>query len=226
MVNTHLVKRLEGIHTILKGVHQAGQPMSSASKGSEREAFVNQFLATTFPPPYRFGTGDATGTDSSRSGQLDVVMEYPFLPSLPLPVANARLYLAESIAAVVEIKSNLSSQLDEAVATSDKLSNVKRDFGSMMMTIGPRPTERIPMFLVGYTGWTQIKTVQKHVESNPNIDGILIIDAGLFVSGEQFYGLNAQGPMALWGLICCLHQAATTLMQSGAHPLNYARGAT
>ena len=34
--------------------------MSSASKGSERELFIREFLAKVFPPHIRFGSGDIT----------------------------------------------------------------------------------------------------------------------------------------------------------------------
>jgi hypothetical protein len=37
------------------------------------------------------------------SGQLDIVIELPFLPSFPTPGANERLYLAESVALAIEV---------------------------------------------------------------------------------------------------------------------------
>ena len=59
------------------------------------------------------GTGDATDAGGNRSGQLDVVVEYPFAPSLPLGVGTTRLYLAEGVAAVVEVKSDAAGQTDD-----------------------------------------------------------------------------------------------------------------
>ncbi len=47
-------------------VHAAGKSMSNASKGYEREGFVNNFL----PPLYRFGTGDATDENGHKAGSL------------------------------------------------------------------------------------------------------------------------------------------------------------
>ena len=52
--------------------------------------------AKGLPPIYRFGTGDATDSTGNKSGQLDVVVEYPFSPSLPVVgTGQSRLYLAE-----------------------------------------------------------------------------------------------------------------------------------
>ena len=83
MVNAHLLQRLQGIQQGLMGLHASGSGMSAASKGREREGFVNQFLRACHPPVYRFGTGDITDSDNRRSGQADVVVEYPFGATRP-----------------------------------------------------------------------------------------------------------------------------------------------
>ena len=49
--------------------------MPNASKGSERERFVSDYLQTLFPLPYRFGSGAITDATGALSGQLDVVVE-------------------------------------------------------------------------------------------------------------------------------------------------------
>jgi hypothetical protein len=90
---------------------------------NQRERFIDVFLSQVFPPPFRFGQGDVTDTAGRRSGQLDVVVEYPLLPSLPVVgnQASSRLYLAEGIAAAIEVKSNVASQWSEVVSTATKL---------------------------------------------------------------------------------------------------------
>jgi hypothetical protein len=123
MANDYVLKRLEGIRSQLMAAHEAGDPMSNSTKGREREAFINDFLRNVLPPIYRFGTGDATDINGNRSGQLDVVVEYPFGPSLPLVGSDtaSRLYLAETVAAVVEVKSTLPSQWNQVLETLAKL---------------------------------------------------------------------------------------------------------
>ena len=115
MPNQVILDRLVGIQGILNGVRKAGTSMSAASKGSERQAFIDQFLKEVLPPIYRFGSGDATDVAGNRSGQLDVVVEYPFAPNLPLGAGSSRLYIAEAIAAVIEVKSDVAGQWDEAL---------------------------------------------------------------------------------------------------------------
>ena len=105
-----LLERLEGIHAILKAVAAGGKGMSSATKGREREVFIELFLRNVLSPKTRFGTGDIVDSQGHRSGQLDVVMELPFVPSLPLLGTNQpRLYLAEGVAAAVATSSSTPS---------------------------------------------------------------------------------------------------------------------
>ncbi len=218
MLNPHVLERLAGIQHMLMGAHAAGKPMSASSKGTEREHFIEAFLSRVFPPPFRFGHGDVTDATGNRSGQVDVVVEYPFLPSLPvIGAASSRLYLAEGVAAVIEVKSDLTSQWPKMLTTAGQLANVQRDFGSTM-SYGPAPAKQLPLFAVGYTGWKQTDTALRHLKDGP-IAGLLVIERGLFVAP----GVTATGPWSLWGLICCLHQACGTLKATSAHPAAYAQ---
>ena len=218
--NQYVFERLVGIQNILKGVHQAGTPMSSASKGTERQAFIENFLENVLPPVYRFGSGDATDAAGRRSGQLDVVVEYPFAPSLPAFGGGPRLYLAESVAAVIEVKSDVAAQWDEARRTADQLAPIRRRIHAAM-TLGSGPSEEIPLFVAGYTGWSTGDAAVRNLEQSPNIVGVLVIESGIFASSANFRQLHASGPWALWGLISCLHQITNSLQSASTDPLDY-----
>ena len=222
MAYQHLAQRLAGIQAVLKGVHSAGATLSSATRGSEHAAFIDEFLSKVLPPNCRFGDGDATDQDGRRSGQLDVVVEYPWIPSLPvLGATRPRLYLAEGIAAVIEVKSNVSDQWQEVLATAGQLGTLRRKYGSGF-TAGWQPTQWVPLFAAGYTGWKNKDALQQHLQDGP-IDGILVIDPGLFVSASEFGGVIADGPWALWGLIACVHQATSVLSSIACGvPIRYA----
>ena len=209
MVNSRLVGRLAGIHEILMGVHRAGGEMSSSSKGAEREAFIRQFLSEVLTPQFRFGSGDATDQEGRHSGQLDVVVEYPFVPSLPVVGAlKPRLYLAEGIAAVIEVKSDLSRQWEEVEGTVSRLSPLRRRYGSGIQ-YGPKATPHIPLFVAGYTGWKTIDPIVNRL-SPGQVEGILVIDSMLFASTRTFMEARTpkSHPIALWAFIACIHYAA------------------
>ena len=215
------VQRLAGIQKILNGVHAGSGAVSAATSGLERAAFVDQFLARAFPSPYRVGTGDVTDAQGHRSGQLDVVIECPVRPSVPLANSAARLYLAEGVAAVVEVKSNCASQWSQALDTAAKLSTVKRHYG-LTGGFGRPPTPDIPLFVAAYTGWNQISTVAEKLASATGIDGVLIVDPGIFVSSARLGPVTATGPLSLWGLVSCLHQATNSLIFTATDPAAYA----
>ena len=222
MPNKHIFQRLAGIQQMLGGVCAAGGSLSAATKGGERAAFIDNFLREVLPTPFRFGSGDATDHVGARSGQLDVVVEYPFTPSLPIVGADSsRLYLAESVAAVVEIKSDVSAQWKEVLRTAEQLAPLSRSFGAQMI-MGPAPAERIPLFAIGYRGWAKMETLVERLDDGP-VDGILVIDRGLFASTPDFRGIRATNAWSLWGLICSLHQATSTLKSASTNPLRYAQ---
>jgi hypothetical protein len=220
MPNPYVFQRLQGIQSILMGVHSASAPLSAASKGAERQAFIEDFLGKVLPPIFRFGTGDATDQAGYLSGQLDVVVEYPFSPTLPA-IGGPRLYLAESVAAVIEVKSNASAQLSEAQRTAALLAPLSRALFPVL-TIGSGPSENIPLFVAGYTGWKTVDAVRRTLHANSDIAGILIIEEGIFVSSVEYGEMTATGPWALWGLISILHSITNGLQAATTDPMGYA----
>lgn len=214
--------RLAGIQEILKGVHEASQCMSSAVKGTEREGFVEHFLSEALPPSYRVGQGDIIDQRGTNSGQVDVVVTLPFFPQPP-PLAKLtrdRLFLAEGVAAVIEVKSDIDRQWEEATRKAGLVRSVRRSFGGTS-SVGQAPLECIPFFVVGYKGKGSVERYSEKLDSAP-VDGILVIDPGIFVSNKESWSLRHEGPGALWALICCLHWRVRSLIDAGADLLAYA----
>jgi hypothetical protein len=136
---TFLKPRLEAIHKMMMAGFYGSGELSSASKGHERELFINTFLSQIFPPNYRFGSGDIIDGHNEKSGQVDIVIEYSNFMSFPYLFGGPRLYLAEGVAAAIETKSNLCGQWEEALATAAKIKELKRIF------IPDRDKELAPM---------------------------------------------------------------------------------
>ena len=108
-----------------------------------------------------------------------MVIEYPFSLSIPIVGDDStRLYLAESIAAVVEVKSDLASQWDEAVSTARALKPITRKFGATMY-MGPS-FPNIPLFVVSYRGWKKPDTLVSKLKCVPEISVVLIVGEGVF----------------------------------------------
>jgi hypothetical protein len=209
-VNQQIARRLAGIRTMLMGMHESGSAMSTSSRGSERAAFVERFLCEVLTPQFRFGEGDAVDSAGNQSGQLDVVVEYPWFPSLPVGSNRPRLYLAEGIAAVIEVKSDVCKQWNEVQRTSSQLKKLRRQHESAIFGGGLTPPKQIPLFAVGYTGWRTMDAIEQRLDEG-GVEGILVIDAGLFASVPLFLDIRVSEEWCLWGLITCLHQATNVL---------------
>jgi hypothetical protein len=116
MTNNLVLQRLEGVRKALVAFCKSGAKIdkSTSVTGDEREAFVSHFLCQMLPPQYRIGSGVITDAQQRMSTQLDIVIELPFAPSFSFVPSTPRVYLADTIGAVIEVKSNLKGYLTGA----------------------------------------------------------------------------------------------------------------
>jgi hypothetical protein len=121
-----VVNRLDSMRRAAMAVFHGGSDLSAASRGTEREFFVNSILRSVFSPTVRFGSGDVIDSFGAKTGQLDVVVEVPTMFSLPTLPGSPRLFFAEGVSAVLEIKSNLATQWKEVEDTAKKTQRLRR----------------------------------------------------------------------------------------------------
>lgn len=175
--------------------------------------FVSSFLTQVFPPSVRFGSGDITDVHQATSGQVDLIVEAPTLFSFPAVIGGPRLYLAEGVAAAIEVKSNLSSQWNKVATKANAVKNLKvlerkyspqekiallqHKFPGQLVTTVASPVDPVkekkggvPFLCVAFEGWSDIDTVRSHASS---IGSILILRHAIYAG----VGGSAQGPVAL-----------------------------
>jgi len=101
-------------------------------------------------------------------------MELPFAPNFPMPAGDQRLYLAEFVAAVIEVKSNLSSQWSEVESTVAAVRTLRRDLREPKRFIEESPPDTepqlkvsdiIPCYVAAYTGHTTTEGLQERLAS-------------------------------------------------------------
>lgn len=216
-MNQLLLNRLEAIQQSLRAHHNGGKGMPSAMVGSERERLIGEYLSQVLPSIYRFGTGSITDSLGVVCGQIDTVMETPFGPSFPMPSGKEKLYPAESVASVIEVKSNLCSQWDEIESVVSQVKKLRRYMGPGKRHVIPEfePHFRIPCYAVGYTGHKTLRGLYRRLlstteDSRPN--GVLVIDSGCFVGAK----ICAVGAWGLLGFASELLARAQTMVS--AHP--------
>ncbi len=190
---------------------RASALLPNPTKGSERETLVREFLQRVFPAPYRFGSGAIADAAGQTTGQLDVVVEFPFFPSFPAPAGDERLYVAESVAFVIEVKSDLATQWPQVEQTTAKVRplhrkwrrHVQMDPNSGLAEIAAT-ISRIPVVAVGFKGFASAESLRTRIAETPEErrpDCALVVASGAYVgwgghisTGEEgFFAFCADG---------------------------------
>ncbi len=188
-MNPYLKQRLDGLLRHFSAGLFAGGESAGANRGTEREAFLMAFLSQVLPPIYRAGSGEITDIEGHRSGQLDIVIEMPWAPSIGFPGSPVRLYPSEAVGVAIEVKSNVKTQWSEVDGTAVALASLRQRLSGTSvqgggLTIHNDSIERIPIFAVGYRGWKSAAPVEKRLLSS-ELDGILVLDGPLFVESDR-----------------------------------------
>jgi len=221
-MNAVLCSRIDAIRHALMAHHQGGRGLPSDTIGEERQFLVDRYLREVLPPIYRFGSGVILDPDGNSTGALDVVMELPFAPSFPMPGGgNQRLYLAESVAAVLEVKSDLHKQWDQATATIKRVKALKRDLrttAGLLLEASPDPIPRIevgtsmPCYVIAYKGHKTASALAELLagaETDSRPDGVLVIESGAFVG----HAGRSEGESGLFQLVTELVAQNNTVLQ-------------
>ena len=218
-MNQHLIQRLNAIQQALMAQHLGGVGMPNAVVGNERETFLREFLRKIFPSHFRFTGGAITDAEGRISGQIDIAVEYPFIPSFPMPATDDRLVLAESVLAAIEVKSNLIAQWDQVADTVHLIKQLQREMAPIMV-FGHPPPKRIPCVAVGYCGYKTIEGLRERLATTPEErrpDAALVIESGCF----EGLGLWATGPVGLYALCVALIRLATELQAAAPDMIRY-----
>jgi len=220
--NPYLLQRLTAIQQSLMAQRAGAIGLPSAVAGNERETFLRDFLQKVFPAHRRFTSGVITDAEGNLSGQVDIAVEYGFSPSFPMPGTEERLLLAESIALVIEVKSDLVSQWSEVQKTTEKVKVLKRALEGVTIVGDDPPASSIPVIAVGYKGHSTIEGLSKRLESTPlecRPDGALVIDSGCFVG----LGMTTSGSLGLYALALGIDALLRHLITSRPNLARYAR---
>ncbi|BEO41892.1 DUF6602 domain-containing protein [Serratia ureilytica] len=249
MISEVLYIRLESVLRMLNANYDGVRHSPSALKGAARADFINNYLKNVIPQGLRIRTsGEIIDSKNNQTGELDIVIENGHFPNIPIVSGDSsRLYFAEGVAAVIEVKSNLQSQWNEALSTGEKLSKIARNFsGTLSFDNGgthvirtdriisnpvlPKITtvpqakmiDKVPYFIVGYTGWSDINTLSRKIkESSDIVSGVLQLDNGFFVSGGMFKEVLANGPLCLLAFINCIYESYGFIKSPSVNLLSY-----
>jgi hypothetical protein len=235
-MNQFLETRLSGLLGSLQVTALATTENASATKGHARASFINSFLANIIPPSLRISqSGQITDKDGNITGELDVVIENGQFPSIPVSaIDDSKVFFAEGVAAVIEVKSNLVSQWEQVLKTSEKVATISRkykggisfknnitqitipgaDFSKANLgRVEPSYLDvHVPFFVVGYKGWPDdIKLLSNLNQGSKKIYGILQIEEPRFVGFTNDKIINSRGTHALLAFLKCIHEVSSAM---------------
>ena len=250
-MNNFVAERLNGLLLSLNATYTSTAASASASKGAGRANFIETFLKQVIPPNLRISTsGEITDSNGNKTGELDIIIENGFFPSLPVSGSDSsRLYFSEGVAAVIEVKSNLKNQWKEVISTGGKILALDRKIEGGIMgghkgptviqipgnfsnrnfpKIAPPPQDvirrKVPYFVVGYEGWESPEILtSKLLGSGGVISGILQLNSGRYVCSKAFGGVSSSGSLSLLAFINSIYEASSYMKTATADLLEYGR---
>jgi hypothetical protein len=156
------------------------EQQASRNLADNREDFVNNFLESCLPPKLKVCSGEIIDNKGVKTGQLDTVIIRDDAPSLDFGGKNT--YLAEGVFAVIEVKSNLTTEkIKEAAKTLENVN--KLTIPSPSIKMGTHNLCRPLRIVFAYEG-AKWETIGKALDDN-NIadlfDLICILDRGVLV---------------------------------------------
>ena len=220
-VNPLLKRLLEGYCQKLENLIESQRDGNTDIKGSVRESFVNLILSEILPVTYRVSQGEIIDILENRSGQMDIVVEYPFLPSIPFETGiDQRLFLAEGVALTIEVKSDFTRQYEQVLKKAQKLIKLEPKVGDVFTNTYNRFDEEgniidynpsaeihlgagrycIPLYVITFNGYDDPTKYKSFLESYNFIEGIFDIKNRVYCS--RYYKYNPLiGPEALFAFI-------------------------
>jgi hypothetical protein len=189
----------EAEEQIWVGFRRARAKAHRGNRGASREETLRRFLSSQLPARFGVTTGEAVDAGERRSGQLDIVIFDRNLTAPLLTEDSGDLLPAESLLAVVEVKSTLTQDELETCATAAKAISRLRPYGHAF--VGPRQRgiaaddgrHRCQYSIVAFESnlgqrdwveneWRRFKAAADGVGvARDRIDRVLVLDRGMLV---------------------------------------------
>jgi hypothetical protein len=177
------------VNMLLEFEHTQTQIKHMGERGSEREAVLKSFLSTYLPTRYGISSGEILDTEGRTSHQCDLIIYDHTNCPLLLAGKKVQIFPAESVFAVIEVKSVLS--IKEIKDSAMKI----RDLKNLTRENGP-----IPGIIFAYkSGWKKepikrtVIELQKHYrqfQGHQFVDLICILNHGVIALDTVYDGFS------------------------------------
>ncbi len=169
--------------------HAQAQIRHMGERGSEREAVLKSFLSAYLPTRYGISSGEIVDYEGNTSHQCDLIIYDHYNCPLLLAGRDVRIFPAESVLAVIEVKSVLSArEIEDSIVKIRDLKNLTRENGP------------IPGIIFAYkSGWENepimrtVAELQKHyrqLQGHQLVDLLCILEDGLIALDTVYEGFE------------------------------------
>ncbi len=173
-------------------------------RGNEREQGLKCFLENYLPSRYAITTGEIVDREGNTSRQCDLIIYDRLNHPLLLAGKNVRILLAESVFAVIEVKSVLTStELKDSVEKIKWLKELKRDSNPIpgVVFAYKASVKKDPMLKVT----NELKKLNNGLLGHQYIDLLCVLDSGVIVLDTIFEGYESL-PQELINRRMCVYQ--------------------
>lgn len=195
------------VESLMLGYKQSKKYPSTVI-GSERELLIEALLKRALPSNIRYGSGVIMDSRGHKTGQVDIVLECQNSFSLPITSGKQRLYFADTVAAVIEVKSDLNKQKVEAFQQNHSVKKLFRK--KIREGFIDQKQYAVPSYIVTFKGAKE-EIVDKWIYAECRVKrqffptGILCLDPACFYAFEPDGGtIISRGNGAVFAFLCSL----------------------
>lgn len=166
-------------------------------------------------PHIRLGMGQIIDRHHKVPGQLDIVVELPFGPSLQIEEGSSRLYFADLVASVISVKSDLARQFDGCIEELKKVRALDCDLNAGSKGRFLKIEQKIPFFAVGYIGFETAQSLKEKIlkfEPFDRPNGVLCIKSGAYDSMREEREIMRDGWRGLLAFVDDINDDACSMM--------------
>lgn len=220
-----LINSIETLMESLMLGYKQSKKYPSTVIGNERELLIEGLLKRALPSNIRYGSGVIMDSSGYKTGQIDVVLECEHSFSLPITTGKQRLYFADTVAAAIEVKSDLSKQKVDAFAQSHRVQKLFRKKTTEKLI--DKKKYFVPSYIVAFKGAKE-ETIDQWIYQECREKkqlfptGILCLEPACFYAFEPDEGvIKSSGDGAIFAFLCSLSNWANYNKDSKFDVNNY-----
>lgn len=147
-----LLEHLKNCKINLESIKSSTSVLShTVNIGTAREGFISNFLEDNLPEYISYHSGEIFDSRENKSGQIDLILHPMTSPKLNI-YKSINLFPVETVLAVIEVKSNLTTnELNKVLSASTQIKNLE----NVNSNLSENDDFNVPYIVFAYDGLTE-----------------------------------------------------------------------